>query len=262
MNQMTADTLVSHTMQDGLRRITLGGGRAHALSSAMIAAIHAALDEAAEDDATHAVLLEAPGSIFCAGHDLKEIARHQQHDADEGIAYLRQLFADCAAMMVRLAEHPKPTIAMVEGIATAAGLQMAASCDLVFASTEARFCLPGVNNGGFCTTPAVGVSRRVPKRVTLELALSGETFDAAWAESRGLVNRVFPPDALEAETLDFALRLAGRNPGPVVAGKAAFLAHQGLPLTAAYALAGETMLGHFTDPVRVAKARARWGGAE
>ena len=150
MNQMH-QPLVG-VARDGLVRVvTLGGGKAHVLSLDMIRALHAAID--AEDDTT-VIVLRAPGHIFCAGHDLKEIARHRA-DADDGRAYLEELFRACGAMMQAVTFSPRPVLAVVEGIATAGGLQLVAACDLAFATPSATFCLPGVVNGGFCTTPAV-----------------------------------------------------------------------------------------------------------
>lgn len=251
MNQMPQEPLVTHTLADGVRRITLGRMPAHPLSSAMIAALHAELDAAADDPDTRVLVIEGPGHIFCAGHDLKEIARRRADD-DKGHAFLTDLFGACARMMLRLANHPKPTIAMVDGIATAAGLQMAVSCDMVFVSDRATFCLPGVRNGGFCTTPAVAVSRAVGYSHVMELALSAEPMDAGWALRTGLANRVLPPEALEQAVLDFATTLATRNPGPVRAGKAALKAHLDLPLDQAYELATEVMIGHFMDESRLA----------
>jgi len=250
MNQMHQPPLVTHTLTQGVRQITLGRAPAHPLSLAMITALHSELDDAADDPDTRVVVIDGPGHIFCAGHDLKEIAQHRS-DADQGRAFLTELFNACAQMMLRLARLPKPTIAMVDGIATAAGLQMAASCDLVFASTRATFCLPGVKNGGFCTTPAVGVSRAVSRSHVMELALSAEPLDIDWGLRAGLVNRAFDSAALQAETMAFATTLAGRNPAPIAAGKAALDAHLGLPLDQAYHLATDVMIGHFMDPARL-----------
>lgn len=253
---MTIQTpdLVGQDRAAGVLTLTLAGGKAHPLSLRMIGALQGALDAALADPEVRVIVIHGPGPIFCAGHDLKEIARHRA-DADGGAAFLRELFEACARMMTTLAEAPKPTIAMVEGIATAAGLQMVAACDLAFAAEGARFQLPGVNNGGFCSTPAVAVSRAVSRKHLMELLLSGEVFGADWALNAGLVNRVFPAEALEAETRAFAATLAGRNPGPVQRGIATLNAQAGLPLAEAYAVSGETMLGHFMDPARVEQER-------
>lgn len=251
MNQLAPPSLVNTTDTDGVRTLTMGAAPAHPLSLPMITAIHAALHDAATDTDVNVVILSGPGHIFCAGHDLKEINRHRD-TLDNGEAFLHDLFTACGDMMQTLAAFPKPTIAMVDGIATAAGLQMMASCDLVFASPRAQFCLPGVNNGGFCTTPAVGVSRSVGQKHLMELLLSGENKSADWGLNAGLVNRVIPSETLGQETLAFATNLARRNAGPISAGKAAVQAQQDLPLDQAYALATPVMVGHFLDPGRLA----------
>ncbi len=257
MNQHSSSTdLMAEDLTEGVRTLTLLNGRAHPLSSAMIAALHAALHRAADDPETRVLLITAPGHIFCAGHDLKEIAQHRL-DADRGKAFLTTLFTACAEMMLTLARFPKPTIAMVDGIATAAGLQLAASCDLRFVSTAATFCLPGVNNGGFCTTPAVGVSRAISRNHTMELALSGEALGADWATRSGLATRLYAPMDLHRDTLAFAMKLATRNPGPIAAGKVALDAHLGLSLEDAYALATPVMIDHFMDEGRLTREAAR-----
>lgn len=245
---------VTVTMTEGVALITLGCAPAHPLSRPMIAALHHALDETATNPDVRVVVLHGPGHIFCAGHDLKEIARHRA-DPDQGQAFLTNLFNDCAAMMLALARHPKPTIALVEGIATAAGLQLVASCDLAFASDRATFCLPGVQNGGFCTTPAVAVSRALGRRATMHLALSGAAMDADWAQANGLLAQIFAANSVFEDTMRFARQLASRNPGPVQAGKAALNAHLHLALEQAYALATPVMIGHFMDDGRLAAER-------
>ena len=242
------DDRVEERDDAGVRVLTLGGGRAHALSRGMIGALHAALDRAAAEEAVRAVVIDGPGSIFCAGHDLREIARHRG-DADRGLAYLTDLFEACGAMMQRLATHPKPTLAVVEGIATAAGLQMAASCALVYAGPGARFCLPGVRNGGFCTTPAVAVSRAVGARALADLALTGEERDVAWALRAGLVTEVVEDP--RARAMDVARTLAGRNAATLQAGWAAVRAQADQPLDQAYAQATPVMIAHFMDEGRL-----------
>lgn len=254
MDQHTDTALVSAELDQGVLTLTLGRAPAHPLSRPMIAALHRALDQAATDTAVRVIVLHGPGRIFCAGHDLKEIAAHRT-DADLGQEFLDALFSECAAMMLALAQHPKPTLALVEGIATAAGLQLVASCDLAFATPAARVCLPGVNNGGFCTTPAVAVSRAVGRRRVMELALSGATMDADWALAAGLFTRLVPAASALPETLDFARLLASRNPGPILAGKAALAAHQDLTLAQAYVLATPVMVAHFMDDGRLAAER-------
>lgn len=249
MNQMTQPDLVTTDVSEGLFTLTLGGGKAHPLSLAMIRAVHDAIDAAVADASVTVILLHGPGPIFCAGHDLKEINRHAA-DPDEGRAFLAELFDACAAMMQAIAGSSKPVIALVEGIATAAGCQMVASSHMAFAADTARFQLPGVNNGGFCTTPAVGVSRVVSRKHLMELLLSGETMDADWALNAGLINRALPAEEVVEATRAFALGVAARNPGPIQSGIETLNAHLGLPLDQAYDMARDTMIGHFMDPRR------------
>jgi len=251
MNQMQLHPLVTTTDEQHVRTLHLGAAPAHPLSTQMIHAISDTLEAAANDMTINVLVLRGAGKIFCAGHDLKEIARNRSNP-DHGEAFLTDLFTDCAEMMQKLASFPKPTIAMVDGIAIAAGLQMMASCDLAFVSDRASFCLPGVNNGGFCTTPAVGVSRSIGRKHLMELLLSGETKDSDWAMNAGLVNRVFPSEVLEQQTMDFAMNLARRNAGPISAGKSAVLKQIDMPLDQAYACATPVMVSHFMDAGRLA----------
>lgn len=247
--------LLSERLDAGVRTLTLGNGRAHALSHGLIRALHAAIDAASADPETRVIVIEGPGHIYCAGHDLKEIARHRT-DPDHGRAYLTALFQDCAQMMMAVTLCPKPTVAVVDGIATAAGLQLVAACDLAFASERATVCLPGVANGGFCTTPAVAVSRAVGRKHLMELLLSGESRDADWAMRTGLVNAVLPSDMLAAHVETFARQLATRNPGPIATGKPCTYGHLDPDLAAAYASATEIMIGHFMDPGRIAQEQS------
>ena len=203
--------------------LTLGNGVAHPLSLGMIRALHQAINDAVANPDVRVIVIDGPGHIFCAGHDLKEIARHRADD-DGGRAYLNTLFEACADLMQAIARCPKPTIAAVEGIATAAGLQLVAACDLAFAADTATFCLPGVRSGGFCTTPAVAVARSVGRKALMELLLSGEDRGADWALRVGLVNEVLPVAELASRVETFARTLATRNPGPIREGKTCTMA--------------------------------------
>lgn len=254
MDGQIGETFVVEVISGGVLWLKLERAPAHALSLGMIEALDAALDRAARNDDARVVILHGAGRIFCAGHDLKEISHHRQ-DADDGRAYLEELFAKCAEMMQRLAGMPQPTIAVLDGMATAGGLQLMASCDLAFAGENARFCLPGVSNGGFCTTPAVAVSRKVSHGHLMELALSGETFDAKWALRTGLVNRVYPSAMLEEEAQGFAEVLASRHAPAIARGKATTNAQLPLPLQEAYAAATPVMVEHFMDPHRIEQDR-------
>ncbi|MCB1344308.1 MAG: enoyl-CoA hydratase/isomerase family protein [Rhodobacter sp.] len=237
--------LVSSALDAGVLTLTLGNGVAHPLSLPMIRALHGALDV----PEARVIVIHGPGRIFCAGHDLKEIARHRA-DPDRGAAYLTALFDACAALMLAVAQCPVPVIAQFEGIATAAGLQLVAACDLAYAADTATVCLPGVRNGGFCTTPAVAVSRAIGRKAVNELLLTGEDRGADWALRVGLVNEVVPRDALGARVTEVAQGLAQRNAAPIRDGRACLSAHLALPLEAAYALATPVMVRHFLDENR------------
>jgi enoyl-CoA hydratase/carnithine racemase len=240
----TAPALVLETRDGAVLRLVLNRAPAHPLSMAMIGALQDALDRAAEDRGVRVIVISAPGHVFCAGHDLKEISAHRD-DADKGRAYLHELFAACERMMRTIVLHPKPTIAMVDGIATAAGCQIVASCDLAFASSRATFCLPGVNTGGFCTTPLVAVSRAMHRKHAMQMALSGEAISAETARGFGLVNEVLAPEELGERVAGFAAKLASRSPIAIAEGKRAFYRQLDLPLAEAYAHASAVMVEHF-----------------
>jgi enoyl-CoA hydratase/carnithine racemase len=259
MNLMQQTDHVTQTMTGNVLTMTLGVPPAHPLSLAMINALLGAVRNAQAAPDVHSVLLHGPGRIFCAGHDMKEVARHRD-DADQGLAYLHTLFDACADLMQAIATSPKPVIAVTEGLATAGGLQLLAACDLAFAAPTARFCLPGVSNGGFCTTPAVAVGRCIARKHVMEMALSGDTFDADWALSVGLINRILPETDLLPHAMDFAQRLAARHQPAVALGKQTLHEQLEMPLAQAYAHAITAMISHFMDPVRIARDKARWGG--
>jgi enoyl-CoA hydratase/carnithine racemase len=256
MTDMTPLPLVQTNLSEGVLTLTLGAGVAHPLSLAMIHALHEQISQASSNDAVQALVIHGPGHIFCAGHDLKEIDAHR-NDPDQGEAYLTQLFTDCSAMMLALTNCPKPSIALVEGIATAGGLQLVAACDLAYATPDATFCLPGVLNGGFCSTPAVAISRNLSRKHLMELALSGTPMDAQWALATGLINRILSSEDIHAHTMDFASKIASYHPPAIASGKATLYEHLDLPLEQAYARATKTMIGHFMDQHRIEKDRAR-----
>lgn len=241
---MTDDApLVLRTTDDrGVVRITLNAGaRYNPLSRAMIAALREAFAAVAQDDAARVVVLAGAGRGFSAGHDLAEMGA--QAGAGDGHSRWQQaLFEECNALMEALPALGQPVIAQVHGIATAAGCQLAAMCDLVVAAEGARFALPGVNVGIFCSTPAVAVARKVGRARAMELLLTGAPIDAATARDWGLVNRVVPEAELAAAVDELAASIAAR-PAPVVAGgKRAFYAQIEQPLSQAYATAGEAMV--------------------
>jgi enoyl-CoA hydratase/carnithine racemase len=213
----------------------------NALSRAMLAAMQAALAAVAADPAIRCVVLAAAGPAFSAGHDLKEITA-QRADADGGAAFFAATMAECAAVMQAVVHLPQPVIAAVEGIATAAGCQLAASCDMVVAAEGARFATPGVDIGLFCSTPAVALARAVPRKAAMEMLLLGEPVPAAEAHRLGLVNRVVPAGQAVAVACDLARRIATRSAVALRLGKSGVNRQLGLPLDRAYEEASRIMV--------------------
>ena len=206
------------------------------LSNQMIAAIQAELNAIARDPLVRVVILAAEGKGFCAGHDLKEM---RAHAGDK--SWQRQLFDDCSRMMVSLTQMPQPVIARVNGIATAAGCQLVSMCDLAVAADTARFAMPGINIGVFCSTPAVGVVRNVGRKRAMEMLLTGEPIDAQTALAWGLVNRVVPASRLDPEIGRFTDIILSRSSAAVHLGKQAFYGQIDRALEAAYDTASEVM---------------------
>ena len=218
----------------------------NALSDAMLAALAAALADVAASDA-RVVVLAAEGRAFCAGHHLREMQAMRQAP-DGGAAAYVDLFDRCAAVMRALREAPQPVVAQVHGLATAAGCQLVASCDMAIASETARFGVNGVDIGLFCSTPMVALTRNVGRKRAFEMLATGGFLSAAEAQAAGLVNRVVPDDALQAETRALAATVAAKLPGAVRIGKAAFHAQAERPVDEAYALARDAMVANLADP--------------
>jgi enoyl-CoA hydratase/carnithine racemase len=229
-------------VEDGVCRVTLNRGeRYNPLSSGMIAAMRAELDRIGADPTIRCVVLAAEGKGFCAGHDLRELRGHPD------LAWQQELFAACNALMVSLTTLPQPVIARVHGIATAAGCQLVSMCDLAVAADGARFALPGVNVGVFCTTPAVGVGRNIARKRVMEMLLTGEPIDAATALGWGLVNRVVPAAELDLAIAAFTRTIVAKSARVVAAGKQAFYRQIEMGLSAAYDLAGGAMACSLLD---------------
>ncbi len=220
--------------------------RLNPLSDAMIAALQAELDAVAEDRTIRAIILSGAGKAFCAGHDLREMSTGRQSE-DGGAAYFRDLFDRCAALMQTLPRLPQPVIAQVHGIATAAGCQLVASCDLAVAAEGTRFGVNGVNIGLFCSTPMVALSRNITRKQAFEMLTTGTFIDASRAAELGLVNRVVPHDALEEETQALAQTIAAKLGSAVTIGKQAFYEQLQMPLDRAYAYTGEVMVQNMLD---------------
>jgi enoyl-CoA hydratase/carnithine racemase len=229
------DPFVLSETNEGVRTLTLNrGDRFNALSRDMLGALERELDATADDRAVRVVVLAAKGRGFCAGHDLKEL-RSQASDARSDI------FAACSRVMMKLTELPQPTIARVHGIATAAGCQLVSMCDLAVAADTARFALPGVNVGVFCSTPAVGVGRNIARKRVMEMLLTGDPIDAKRALEWGLVNRVVPIDELDAAVAHFTSRILARSASVIALGKRAFYRQIDESLGDAYRSTSEVM---------------------
>ena len=207
----------------------------NALSRALMTQLQEQLDRIAEDKGIKTVIIAGAGPAFCAGHDLKEIRANNRREIFES------LFAQCGKLMTSIVRLPKPVIARVHGIATAAGCQLVASCDLAVASTEAHFATPGVNIGLFCSTPMVAVSRTVSRKQTMEMLLTGTQITAERARELGLINRVVAPETLDTETQELARSIANKSPLTVKIGKEAFYRQLEMDLDAAYAYTSEVM---------------------
>jgi enoyl-CoA hydratase/carnithine racemase len=228
----------------GVATLTLNRGeRFNPLSLEMIAAIARELDAIAADRTVRVVVVAGGGRGFCAGHDLKEM-RARAGDK----AWQQKLFSDCSRMMVKLTEIPQPVVARVHGVATAAGCQLVSMCDLAVAAEEAKFAMPGVNIGIFCSTPAVGVARNIGRKRAMEMLLTGELFDARTALAWGLLNRVVPAASLDAEVAKFTSIILARSGKVVATGKRAFYRQIEQPLASAFALASDTMACSMLEP--------------
>ncbi len=211
------------------------------LSEAMLSALQTAIDGASADRGVRAVVIAANGPAFCAGHDMKEMTGRRA-DADGGEAYFADLMDRCTTMMQSIVRSPKPFIAAVEGVATAAGCQLVATCDLAVAGAEARFATPGVNIGLFCSTPMVALSRNVPRKQAMEMLLLGEMAGAHQAVQYGLVNRVVPCGAAVAEAMSMAQAIAAKSSATIAIGKQTFYRQLEAPLAAAYRDAAGVMV--------------------
>ncbi|WP_112323830.1 enoyl-CoA hydratase [Oceanibium sediminis] len=225
----------------GIARLTLNAPASlNALSDAMLVALRAELAALEQDRSVRVVILSGAGRAFCAGHDLKEMTAGRQAE-DGGAAYFRDLFRRCSEVMTALPRLPQPVIAEVHGLATAAGCQLVAHCDLVVAAETARFGVNGVNIGLFCSTPMVALSRAIPPKHAFEMLTTGQFIDAARAADLGLVNRVVPETGLRAESAALAEQIAGKLGRAVALGKQAFYRQLEMPLDDAYAFTGDVM---------------------
>ena len=220
--------------------------RLNALSDAMLAALREEFTRLMEDSAIRVVVLSGAGKAFCAGHDLKEMTAGRQAE-DGGAAYFADLFSRCSEVMQMIPRLPQPVIAQVHGIATAAGCQLVASCDMAVAAEGTRFGVNGVNIGLFCSTPMVALSRNIPRKAAFEMLTTGEFIEATRARELGLINRVVPAEDLAAETRALAEQVAGKLGRAVRIGKRAFYDQIQMPLDQAYAFTGQVMVENMLD---------------
>ena len=235
----------------GVVTLTLNDpARFNALGSEMLTALQQALEAAGRDESVRVVVLAAAGKAFCAGHNLKDMA------ANPDLAYYQKLFAQCSRMMLTIHKLPVPVVARVQGMATAAGCQLVAQCDLAVAAGSACFATSGIHYGLFCATPSVPLVRNVPAKRAMEMLLTGDFIDAPTALAQGLVNRVVPMDALDAEVEKLVQSIVQKPRVAVAMGKALIYQQRELGLEAAYQLAGQAMATNMMDDAAQEGARA------
>ena len=229
---MSAQTL--QTIENGILLLSMNAPqKRNALSLAMIAELQTALDEAKENSEIRVIILAGNGPGFCSGHDLKELTAARQAE-DGGLEFFQKTMRACANLMQTIVNHPCPVIADVRGIATAAGCQLVASCDLAFASDTAQFATPGVNLGLFCSTPMVALSRNVSHKHAMEMLLTGDMINAVRAEQMGLVNQVVASDKMDEAVTTLATKIASKSTMTVKTGKLAFYKQDEMELEQAY----------------------------
>jgi enoyl-CoA hydratase/carnithine racemase len=232
---MSSDNILLRSDNDGICTLTLNRPEArNALSRDLMAALQDQLDALRDDASVKVVVIAANGPAFCAGHDLKEVSGLK---GDDHLA----LFQQCSRMMMSVVRLPKPVIARVHAMATAAGCQLVASCDLAYATHEAKFATPGVNIGLFCSTPMVALSRNVPRKIAMEMLLSGTPISAERAADFGLINQAVDADALDQAVYGMAEKIASKSPLTLAIGKEAFYQQLEMPQSDAYDFASEVM---------------------
>jgi enoyl-CoA hydratase/carnithine racemase len=238
------EPLLVHQRDDrGVVTLTLNRPQAfNALSEGMLAELGKAFDTLANDESVRVVVLGASGKAFCAGHDLKEMR------AEPSLDYYERLFAQCSAVMLAIQRLPVPVIARVQGLATAAGCQLVAMCDLAIASRDARFAVSGVNVGLFCSTPGVALSRNVPRKTAFEMLVTGDFVSAEDACAKGLINHVAEAEALDDEVEALVARIVTKPGVAVALGKALFYRQLEQGIESAYKDAGATMACNMMDP--------------
>jgi len=239
--------ILLESIDDGVARLVLNRPAArNSLSLTMISTLHEAIDRLGDNAAVRVIVITAEGPAFCAGHDLKEMSAARAED-DRGHGFFTKTMESCAAMMQAIVRCPKPVIAGVRGIATAAGCQLVASCDLAIAGEEAGFATPGVNIGLFCSTPMVAVSRNLPRKRVMQMLLGGEMIDAPTAADWGLVNSVVASDELEDAVMELARSVASKSAATLKIGKEAFYRQAEMPLDEAYRYTARVMVENMLE---------------
>ena len=234
----------SNLAPEGILTLTFNSPRnRNALSKAMLEALQSQIQAASESIEVRVIVIDAIGSAFCAGHDLKEIESHRG-DADDGVKFFQELMSLCSAVMEEIVRSPKPVIAKVDGIATAAGCQLVATCDLAYASEQSRFSTPGVHIGLFCSTPMVALSRNVSHKHAMEMLLVGEMISSVRAEEIGLINRCTKVEELDHVVALIALKITSKSVQTLRIGKQAFYEQVEMTLPEAYKYASEVMVSN------------------
>ncbi|KIN72294.1 enoyl-CoA hydratase [Sulfitobacter guttiformis] len=235
------------TQRDAVTHLTMNSPeRLNALSDEMLTALQEALDNLAQDPECRVITMSGAGKAFCAGHDLRQM-QAMRKNKDAGAAAFADLFDRCTSVMLRIQSMPQPVIAQVHGIATAAGCQLVATCDMAVAAEGTRFGVNGVNIGLFCSTPMVALTRNIAPKKAFEMLTTGDFIDASRAETLGLINRVVPPDTLEAQTAALADQIAAKLGAAVRIGKRAFYEQLGMNTAAAYAHTGAVMVENLAN---------------
>ncbi len=240
-------TILERTITEGVAHLQMNSPeRLNALSDEMIATLHNALDEIADDKNIRVVILSGAGKAFCAGHDLKQMTSKRNAN-DGGRTYFKDLFDRCSSMMARVQSLPQPVIAQVHGVATAAGCQLVATCDLAVAAQGTRFGVNGVNIGLFCSTPMVALSRNIPRKQAFEMLTTGEFIEADRAVSLGLINRSVSHNDLATETQALAEQIGAKLAVAVKIGKEAFYKQLQMPIADAYSYTGNVMVENMLE---------------
>lgn len=255
--------LLEQRSAEGVVTLTLNRpAQFNSLSEEMLAALQAAFDRIGADATARVIVIAAAGKAFCAGHDLKQMKANPRQD------YYEKLFADCARLMLTIQRVPQPVIARIHGIATAAGCQLVATCDLAVAAEGTRFGVNGIDVGLFCSSPSVALARNVGRKQAFEMLVTGEFIDAATARARGLVNRVVPADQLDAEVKRLADAIVAKPAVAIGMGKGLFYRQLEMGIDAAYQLAGQTMACNMIDEVAqegvaafMEKRKPHWAGS-